>query len=157
MLVVRALMAPFLMSFMSLTVRCISKLMLNEKVGGILKLLCTTVIRNLKQQRLQRQRKPDLKINIWWRFCDYCLFLASFIVDWAGCKWTGRSAVGVNTENERATVVCSRCRLNLKVGNLTLSFGRLRQRIVLNACCTCSTIIFPHSTNYIMVFCRRPC
>ena len=34
-------------------------------------------------------------------------------------------------KNERFTVVCSRCRLNLKFGNFTLSFGRLRQRIEL--------------------------
>ena len=32
---------------------------------------------------------------------------------------------------ERFTAVCSRCRLNLKFGNFTLIFGRLRQRIVL--------------------------
>ena len=64
-------------------------------------------------------------------FRNYCFFLASFIVDRARCKWTGRSAVEQNIENERFTVVCSRCRLNLKFGNFTLSFGRLRQRIVL--------------------------
>ena len=40
--------------------------------------------RELKQQRRQRQRK---------RHCDYCFFLASFTVDRARCKWTGRSAV----------------------------------------------------------------
>ena len=45
-----------------------------------------------------------------WLFSDYCFFLASFIVDRARCKWTGRSAVEVNIENERFTVVCSRCR-----------------------------------------------
>ena len=44
---------------------------------------------------------------------------------------TGRGAVAVNIENERFTVLCSRCRDKLKFGNFTLSFGRLRQRIVL--------------------------
>ena len=34
-------------------------------------------------------------------------------------------------ENERIAVLCSRCRENLKFGNFTLSFGRLRQRIEL--------------------------
>ena len=58
-------------------------------------------------------------------------FLASFIVHRARCKRTGRSAVEVNLENERFNVVCWRCRENLKFGNFTLSFGRLRQRIVL--------------------------
>ena len=33
-----------------------------------------------------------------------------FIVDRSRCKWTGRSAVEVNIENERFAVVCSRCR-----------------------------------------------
>ena len=37
-------------------------------------------------------------------------FLVSFIVDRSCCKWTGRSAVEVNTENAGFTVVCSRCR-----------------------------------------------
>ena len=64
-------------------------------------------------------------------FRNYCFFLASFLVDRARCKWTGRSAVEQNIENERFTVLCPRCRLNLKFGNFTLSFGRLRQRIVL--------------------------
>ena len=38
-------------------------------------------------------------------------FLASFVVDRARCKWTGRSAAEVNIENERFTVVCSRLSL----------------------------------------------
>ena len=53
----------------------------------------------------------------------------TFIVDTARCKWTDRSAIEVNLENERFTVICSRCRLNLKFGNFTLLFGRLRQRM----------------------------
>ena len=39
-----------------------------------------------------------------------CFFLASFIVDRARCKCAGGSAVEVNIENERFTVVCSCCR-----------------------------------------------
>ena len=54
--------------------------------------------------------------------------LASFIVDRVHCKRTGSSAVEVNTENERFTVVYSRY---LKFGSSTLSFGRLRRRIAL--------------------------
>ena len=42
----------------------------------------------------------------WWLLRDYCFFVASFIVDNARCNWTGRSAVEVNVENERLTVVC---------------------------------------------------
>ena len=43
-------------------------------------------------------------------FCDYCFFLASFIVDRARWKWTRTTAVEVNIETERFTVVCSCCR-----------------------------------------------
>ena len=63
------------------------------------------------------------------------------------------------------TAGCSRYRENLKFGNFTLLFVRLRQRIVLKCVrhVTCSTIIFTPSTNQIIVFwrgrcrCRRPC
>ena len=89
---------------------------------------------HLKQRRRQGQRNRHLKLSIWEMvtlFCDYCFTLPYFIVDRARSKWTVRSAVEVNIANERFTVVCSRCRENLKCGNFTLSFGRLRQGIVL--------------------------
>ena len=56
-------------------------------------------------------------------FAVYCFFLASFIVDRACCKWTGRSAIEVNIfiENERFNIVCSCHYQNLKFGNFTLS------------------------------------
>ena len=41
---------------------------------------------------------------------DYCVFFESFNVDRARCKWSGRSAVEVNIENEIFTVVFSRYR-----------------------------------------------
>ena len=49
------------------------------------------------------------------------------MVDRARCKWTGRSAVEVNIQNERFTVVCSRCQVvfkTVKCGNFT-SLGSL--------------------------------
>ena len=65
-------------------------------------------------------------------FCDYYLFLASFIVDRARCKWTVRSAVGVNIAWEWLIYCCVfTLSVNLKFGNFTLSFCRLRQRIIL--------------------------
>ena len=68
-------------------------------------------IRKLKQQRRQLQRKHHLKkIGKWWLFFDYCFFLSFFIVDRARCKWTGRSAVEVNVENETFCVAFSHCR-----------------------------------------------
>ena len=70
--------------------------------------------RELKQQLRQRQlTKTSLEnkhLGNGGYFRNYCFFLASFIVDRARCKWTGRSAVEQNIENERFTVVCSRCR-----------------------------------------------
>ena len=59
-------------------------------------------------------------------------FRLEYVVDRARCKWTGKSTVEVNIEDERFTVVVrSRCRQCPKSGNFPLSFGRLRQRIVL--------------------------
>ena len=46
----------------------------------------------------------------WWLFWDYWFFLAYFIVDKARSKLTGGSDVEVNVENERFSVVWSRCR-----------------------------------------------
>ena len=53
--------------------------------------------------------------------------------------------------------MCSRHRQYLKFRNFTLSFDTILQRIVyLSACRTCSTIVFPYSTNQIIVFwCRH--
>ena len=63
------------------------------------------------------------------------------------CKWTGRSEV--NIENERFTVVCCRKTLNLKLSRSHLA--DYVKELYLSACCTCSTIIFSHSTNQIIV------
>ena len=69
--------------------------------------------RELKQQRRQRQMSLESKICL--GNGDYFVIYASSsypIVDRARCKWTGRSlsAIEANIENERFTVVCSRCR-----------------------------------------------
>ena len=56
-------------------------------------------------------------------------FLASFIVDRASWNCTGRGDVEVSVVNGRFTLVCLRCRY--KFGHLTLSFGGLRQKIIL--------------------------
>ena len=50
---------------------------------------------------------------------DYFVIFSSFVlafytVENVCYKWTERSAVEVNIENERFTVVCSRCRKSLK-------------------------------------------
>ena len=39
----------------------------------------------------------------------YCFLLAFYIVVKVGYKWTGGSTVEVSIEDERFTVVCSRC------------------------------------------------
>ena len=45
----------------------------------------------------------------WWLFCSYWFFLAaSFILDRARCKWTGRSTVEVNLEKD-LNLEISRC------------------------------------------------
>jgi len=65
------------------------------------------VIRELKAATTATVTKTSLE-NKRFRNGDYCFFLVSFIIDRARCKWTGRSAVKVNMENERFTIVCSR-------------------------------------------------
>ena len=81
-------------------------------------------------------------------------------------KWTGRSAVEVNIENERFTVVCSHQCENLQFGNFTLYFGRLHKRIVLKWMAHMhhnNDFKFPHPINQMIVFwcscccCRCPC
>ena len=65
--------------------------------------------------------------------------------------------VHVNIENERSTAADSRCRRSIKYANFTSSSDRLRQKLHQKACRTCSTIIFPHSTNQIIDLWRCLC
>ena len=58
-------------------------------------------------------------------------------------------------ENERFTVMCLRCRQNFKFENFTMSFGRLRLRIVLKCVPHVQHDHFCSSTNQIIVFWRR--
>ena len=65
----------------------------------------------------------------------------------------------VYAKNERFTGVSSRCRKNLEIPRCHLA--DCVKEFYWNACRTCSTIIFPHSTNQIIVLrrcgCRCPC
>ena len=56
----------------------------------------------------------------------------------------------VKAENERFTAAGSRCRPTLKFEHFTSSFGRLRKKIAPKSVPTCSTIIFPYSTNQVI-------
>ena len=66
--------------------------------------------REVKQQLRQRRRETHLKINISEMDVIIAFFRAFFNVNSASCKGTGRSAVEINIENERFSVMCSRCR-----------------------------------------------
>ena len=79
------------------------------------------------------------------------------LTEQAACKWTDSSAVVVDIENERFTVMCLRCRQNFKFENFTMSFGRLRLRIVLKCVPHVQHDHFCSSTNQIIVFWRRLC
>lgn len=59
-------------------------------------------------------------------------------------------------DKERFTVVCKCCRQNSKIGHFTLLFWRLRE-MYKRVCRTCSTIIFPLSTNDIIALWRCRC
>ena len=71
----------------------------------------------------------------------------------------GTNAFHVKAENEKLIAADLRCRQNLKYENFTSSFGRLRQKLHQKSCRTCSTIVFPHSTNQIIHLwrCRGRC
>ena len=82
------------------------------------------------------------------------------LTEQAACKWTDSSAVVVDIENERFTVMCLRYRQNFKFENFTMSFGRLRLRIVLKCVPHVQHDHFCSSTNQIIVVFavgRHPC
>ena len=54
--------------------------------------------------------KTSLENKYFGNGCDYRFFLASFNVNSASCKGSGRSVVEINIENEKFFVECSRCR-----------------------------------------------
>ena len=64
----------------------------------------------------------------------------------------GTNGFHAKAENERFSAVGLGCRQNPKHENVNSSFGRLRQKKLLQkaACRTCNTIIFHHSTNQII-------
>ena len=69
----------------------------------------------------------------------------------------GTNGFHAKAKDKRFTAAGSRCCQNLKNENFTSSFGRLRQKLHQKPCCTCSTIIFAHSTNQIIHLWRCGC
>ena len=67
------------------------------------------------------------------------------------------SAIKVNTENYRLTVVCSSIHQNAKCGNFTLLFCRGRHGLVHNSVSHVQHDYFPHSTNQILNLWRCRC
>ena len=64
------------------------------------------------------------------RFCDYPILFAFNNVNEEACNFISLSAVKVNTQNLRLTVVCSSIHENGKCGNLTLLFCRVRHGLI---------------------------
>ena len=71
---------------------------------------------------------------------------------WKFTHFTSPGSAPVNVENERFTVVCSRCP-TLKISCCHLA--DYVRKLYWSAYRTCSTIIFRHSANQIIVFWRR--
>ena len=84
----------------------------------------------------QRQRKRRLKIkykfSLLVQLRDYSNSFNLYNVAGLFSNRTGGNGVQVETENENFTVMCSRTpqKQNLKFGNFTLLFGRVRGRNV---------------------------
>ena len=106
--------------------------------------------REFKKLRRPLQRKRHIKIEFCVRlsvlFCDYSLLVTLHEIGEVYVRLLGTNGFHVKAENERFTAEVSRCRRNLKCENFTSSLG--------NPCRTCSTIIFPHSTNQTINLCR---
>ena len=118
--------------------------------------------REFKKLRRSPQRKQHLKISLFVRFS------VSTIIPWLSrytkqgkCTFSffGTNAFHVKAEDEKLIAADLRCRQSLKYENFTSSFGRLCQKLHQKSCRTCSTIIFPHSTNQIINLwgCRGRC
>ena len=106
-------------------------------------------IREFKRQRRVLQQKCHIKPELCIRSNVLRLFHVGNVVE-------NRR----NLLSKGFTAAGSRCRQNLKYGNFTSSFGRLRQKVApKSACHTCSTNIFTHLTNQIIDLwrCRRRC
>ena len=73
--------------------------------------------------------KLDLALGL--VFCDYSMFVTLHEIGEVSRPFTciGTNGFHVKAEKERFTSASSRCRQNLKYGNSTSSFGRLRQKI----------------------------
>ena len=92
-----------------------------------------TPFRALKQQRWQLQRKRHLKINISEIVTVLWLLLFPRIFycwERARCKWTSRRR---RSKYRKWMIYCCVLTLSLKPWLWKLSFGRLRQRIVLSS------------------------
>ena len=108
------------------------------------------VIRDLEQQQRRRQWKCHLKTNICEMVITLCLlpfcrifycWQSTLLMDWLMRRW--------RKFRDRDLLLC----VDVVVKT------RLRQRIIILKCVcrTCSSIIFPYSTNQIILFWHRRC
>ena len=118
-----------------------------------------TELRNSRRQGRLRQRKRRIKKG----FCVRLSVLRSLhfghVVQNMQVYFRLLGTNGFQAKNERFTVEGRCCPQNLTYENFTSSFGRLRQKkLHQKECRTCSTIIFPYSTNQIinLWLCRCP-
>ena len=118
------------------------------------------VVREFEKLRRLLQRRRHIKIELCVRLSVLRLFHVGHVVQnrrgalslaWHQCRFHAK------TKNEGFTAAGSRFRQNFKYEDFTSSFGRLRRKLLQKACRTCSTIIFPHSTNKIIYLWRCCC
>ena len=62
----------------------------------------------------------------------------------------GTNGFDIKAKNERLTAAGSRSRQSLKMKTLRRYLADYVKKLYQKACCTCSTIIFRHSTNQII-------
>ena len=92
---------------------------------------------------------------------DYSKLVTLYKLSEVYFRLFGTNGFRAKAKNERFSAAGSRCHQNFKFENVT-SRRRLAdyvKKLHQKACCTCSTIILPHSTNQIIDFwcCRCRC
>ena len=90
--------------------------------------------------------------------CEQCLKLFILSPN-RSCQFNSRVVTCFESQRAWSNREVRRSYLARYEGNFTL-FCKVRHGNVINACCTCSTIIFPPSANHVIEFwhclCRRP-
>ena len=121
----------------------------------------TSFRREFKKLRRLMRQKRHIKIELCVRLSVLRLFQVGHCLQNKPrvLSFAWHHGFHTKAKNERFTAESSRCPQNLKIENIMSSFANYVKKLHQKACRTCSTIIFPRSTNQIIdlwrCLCRR--